>query len=218
MNKRGLLGIIIILIAAAALFFAIYFAFLYSPAQDTEGVTVPTETETGTEAGTGTETETGAGTETGTGTGTSTGGDLSGKTIEQLMAMNTMVICDTVGLLGKGRSERLEGVSVEIPTKFYIYGQTIREDGVSIFTDGTEEPSRNIIKDGTVFSLTPATEEMMGIEDSSVVDMVLQTWYAISPESLSCSAGSPDMTVFEPANACYLPPSTKLPACNISVI
>jgi len=119
--------------------------------------------------------------------------------------------------LRRPEQKRKEGKSKQVATKLFIKGNTVREEGVSIFTDGKEKNTVNIIdsKNKTFFSLLLDESNRMTSLDynQAGADQIVARYDNISPENISCKASAFDESLLVPKNICYMPPSENTPAC-----
>ncbi len=140
--------------------------------------------------------------------------DLAGKNIAALSALNQPIDCTKPVL---DSEKPAAGIGTEIPTEFWILGDSIKESGVTIQTDGSAGPtSLNIISENiayTALSDSSNAGKMMAIEDKQFVDSLHQSFNGISASSLTCSHASFDASVFKPASVCYAPTSKNKPTC-----
>ena len=139
------------------------------------------------------------------------------KKVSELMALNTPFECNVSGLLEDARAERKSGEGRQVPTKLFIKGNTIRDEGISIFTDGKETNSINIINPNnkTFFSLLTDGSNKMARLDYNLLggDQLITRYDDISPENISCETSAFDENILVPTNVCYMPPSKETPAC-----
>ena len=142
---------------------------------------------------------------------------LKNKKASELMKLNTPIECNIAGLLEKARAERKNGEGKQVATKLFIKGDVIREEGISIFTDGAEKNTVNIInsKNKTFFSMLLDGSNRMASLDYNQIggDQIITQYDNISPENIDCRASAFDESVLAPKNICYTPPSKSTPAC-----
>ncbi|HTE49176.1 MAG TPA: hypothetical protein VK675_04690 [Candidatus Paceibacterota bacterium] len=143
---------------------------------------------------------------------------LKNKKVSELMALNTPFECNVSGLVEEARAERKSGEGRQVPTKLFIKGNTIRDEGISIFTDGKETNSVNIINPNkkTFFTLLPDGSNKMASLDYNLLggDRLIKRYDDISPENISCKALAFDENILVPTNVCFMPPSKETPACS----
>lgn len=142
---------------------------------------------------------------------------LAGKTVSEIMKLNTPAECILVGALENARANRKASEGIEVVTKLLIKGDVVREDGVSIFTDGTEKNTVNIInpKDKTIFTLLLDGSNKMASLDYALVggDQRIVKYDNVSSKDITCKGASFNQNVLVPQNVCYMPPSTQTPSC-----
>ncbi len=139
--------------------------------------------------------------------------DLKGKTIKELSQLNKPIECNVNGLLEKARTERKEGEGKVVETKIYILGTKIRSEGVSIWTDGKEQPNLNIYSGNELYSLLLDGSNKMMYLDVNIAGGIDDFSETIPPENLECKETTLDNSLFIPPNVCY---SDKEPNCNLS--
>nr|AIA17898.1 Unknown Function [uncultured bacterium] len=139
-------------------------------------------------------------------------GGLTGKNVRELAALNTPISCTKPVL----ESEKpAAGVATEIPTKLWILGTHLKEEGVTIQTDGKEGPtSTNILTDTVVYTKLLGTNKMLAIEDTQFTQSLRAAFNDISASTLSCTHDTFDASAFKPTDVCYAPTSSNKPTCD----
>ncbi len=159
---------------------------------------------------------------------TTTSISLKKLSLVDLMKLNKQIECDTVNLLEKSMLDRKDNNGMEVPLKFFINGNTIREEGLSVMTDG------NILKDEkgvylktiniintenkTYHSLMLDGSKQMSALSKHITDWdeILKSLEKISPEFLDCKFSVFDEKILIPDNICYIDSSMGTPICKIS--
>ncbi len=136
--------------------------------------------------------------------------DLEGKTIKELSLLNKPIECDIINLIEKIRSERKEGEGTSVPTKIYVLGSKMRVEGISILTDGNEQPNLNIYSDNKVYSLLLDGSNKMMYLDANLIGGIDEFSDTLLIKNLDCRIAGLQDSLFVPANICY---SDKEPKC-----
>jgi hypothetical protein len=143
---------------------------------------------------------------------------LKGKNVGELMNLNVPIECDTIGLLEKAKTDRKSGEGLQVTTKLFIKGSAIREEGVSIFTNGIEKNTVNIInpQNKTLFTLLLDGSNQMASLNYNMVggDQMIARYNNIRLEDMSCKASTFNESILTPQNICYMPPSKSTPTCR----
>ena len=135
---------------------------------------------------------------------------LEGKKVSELMKMNTPIECN-VTLLETVRVERNPDETTKVPTFLYLWGKKVREEGISIFSDGNEVKTLNIADSAKseLYSLLLDESGKMAHLDFGAID-VITSYDKIPPTNLECKRASFGKEVFTPQNVCYY---DKAPSC-----
>ena len=143
---------------------------------------------------------------------------LKNKKVSDIMKLNSPAECDLVGLLAKARATRKKNEGIQVPTKLFIKGNTVRQEGVSIFTDGTEKGTVDIIntQNKTFFTLLLDGSNGMASLNYDLVGgyQKVAQYDNISQENLDCKSMAFNEKLLVPQNVCYMPPSKNTPICH----
>lgn len=129
--------------------------------------------------------------------------DLSGKSVKELMGLNKPIECDVLNLLDKAKKERSD-IGIEVPTKLWINGNNIKEKGISIFTDGSERETENLIVNRKVYSRSLITDNTIALSDE-LYQVILDSYTEIESTNLKCKFSLFSNEIFVPKNVCYIP-------------
>ena len=143
--------------------------------------------------------------------------NLAGKNMNDLRLLNMPIECDVINLLNEKKSQRKEGEGFEVPAKLYINGNNIREEGVSVWTNGSETPALNIFTPKGDYTQLMDNSGRMAYIDPSILGgqeaFLNSSFGEIPTNDLQCKLSSFDDKVFVPNNVCYSLDSAKEPKC-----
>jgi len=99
-----------------------------------------------------------------------------------------------------------------VPTQLFIEGNKVREVGVSIWTNGSESHSLNILTSSGYYSLLLNSDKMINMDVVSLggEDVLFSN---IPAADLQCKVSTFEDNIFVPQNVCYPPGSSQEPKC-----
>lgn len=153
--------------------------------------------------------------------------DLKGKSFSELFNSNLPIECNVIGFLDEVRAKnKKEKIASVATTKIFLKNGKIRDEGISVWTDGKETPALNIIliKEKKYFSLLlDGSSKMASLDFRSFDSMgsasgaILESYKeSLTADRLDCRVSSFGENIFVPENVCYIYPPGQKPRCPIN--
>ena len=149
------------------------------------------------------------------------------KSIKELMVLDTPVHCAVnAEYVNNLKTMRKSNTALTITTDYWIDGDTVKEQGVAIWTDGREYPAADIFdrEDQVIYmSLSYIGKSSLNDWWAEIRDKnFLQAYAQVYDDSISrmdsallgCVPVDVDDTFFKPVKVCY---QDKTPNCNVLV-